>query len=796
MSGRRVGQPNVLFSPSTIYLDFPRSDGDATKWPTNTTRVVDGEGQVNFMEFLDIEESGQVRKWRASVGKAIATKLEMQGDVNNYVLRSWPRGYRMYDHHKGPVGNPRHDLYLYGCARGRFRSINEFIPHAIWLFSDPTMNYANCECKYCTRQPQKGITASMGDILGTPVSVSPTPRPRKPREKTRVNRPYASVQNILKPALKPSAHIQDTPTLAERNSDLRAVFSRNSMKLKRWYRDGEVVWCELHTPIPGPSGVDSTIVFWPGLIQEYKLKSTTIPRENPPTSTNPSQAPNLGPVEQSIVYLVELFAVNRSVHVSDRNVIPYQAYIPHDDIILAMQALDPERLDFDRDSISNFNPCPGNQPPSFEDAAGPYAVALQIASNVSQFFSVTDEWEFSYTLPTPLLAPSISQAQSENSLHAAINAAGRMNSSAATSLNPNNSSPHLYRNISSARPGAPQTEVDKLANDILGPNSGSPGVHKTQIRFQGLWWGPERIWVDDFVRLKVSRRSLAPYGAQDISPPAGPSKQAIENYKLTGRSPSEIGAGTRGVFMRIDALFVVETMTEGRKRKECRASGPLFELVDEDWDENEDEDVKQHKQRFQATTEALRPTKPLPARSMTSPLSNYTSTPTAIPAYYLPPQAPVGYRFRPIISPNHEVVISLSLISGRYYPGILMHPLLVAEMNRAALVPMEDGGILKYGHIWALDGLNGGFHCSVDPDKFSPGRTKMLERSDKEGYAMLQNFKRQALAEANGEGDSIDGSDVDMLARDDDAMSQDERDRAPGSSNAYRMDRDGDVTMQ
>lgn len=130
---RRLGQPSVVFPPNTVFLDFPRSDGDETKWPTNTTRIVDADGQVNFMELLDIDQSGQVRKWRASVGKAIATKLEMQGDreciayarfmpqifnpplaANNYVLRDWPRGYRMYDHHKGPEANPRHDLYLYG----------------------------------------------------------------------------------------------------------------------------------------------------------------------------------------------------------------------------------------------------------------------------------------------------------------------------------------------------------------------------------------------------------------------------------------------------------------------------------------------------------------------------------------------------------------------------------------------------------------------------------------------------------------------------------------------------------
>jgi len=127
---RRVSQPNIAFKSSTVFLDFPRSDGDSSVRPTNIIYSVDTEGQVNFHEPLDVEGSGHAKKWRAAIGKAVATKLEMQGDCmpyilpsdrpdfilagNNYVLRSWPAGYQMYDHHKGPAVNPRHDLYLYG----------------------------------------------------------------------------------------------------------------------------------------------------------------------------------------------------------------------------------------------------------------------------------------------------------------------------------------------------------------------------------------------------------------------------------------------------------------------------------------------------------------------------------------------------------------------------------------------------------------------------------------------------------------------------------------------------------
>ena len=725
-----------------------------------------------------------------------------------------------------------YNLPYLGYRSGRFRSINEFIPHAIWLFSDATMNYANCECKYCTKQPQKGITASMGDILGTPSSASPTPRVRREKLRERkVGRPYASVQKILQPALKPSPHIQDSPTLAERNSDLRAVFSRNSMKLKRWYRDGEIVWCQLSTPVPSPLGDHIQIEFWPGLVQECKLKAVPVPRDvslvdlklsnsTPGPSFTGSGSHEEGhgtvydkaecppfTVEQSTIYTVELFAVNKSIRVHDREVIPYQAYIPSEELIGAMQLIDPKHLDFDRDSVSNFNPCPSTQS-RFESAAGPYAVALQIASNVSQFFSVTDEWEFTYSVPTPSTAPSTPQNQPDDSLTAAINAASRMN---ATVASDNSHSPHLYRNLSGTQPGMSQPALDRLANNLLGKSPGPTQLIRTQIRFQGLWWGPERIWVDDFVRLKVPRRCLAPYGSQDISPPAGPGKQAIEHYKSTGRDTSEIGAGYRGVFMRIGALFVVEFMSEGNKKKECRASGSLFELVDEDWDENDDISVKQHKTHAKSITQASRSIKPFPARassssatqltSVSTPTSSFQSKPVTAASMsslesdkatatitpfsnYLPPEPPLGYRFRPILTPGYEAVISLSLLSGRYYPGLLMHPLLVAEMNRAVQTPLEEGGILKYSHIWALDGLSGGYQCSVDPDKFKPSRSKMLEHSDKEAYRLLEAFKQKALAEMSGEGGEEE-EEVDMLAKVEDRAGDDR----------FTPDKDEDVTM-
>lgn len=138
MSVRRVALESKFEEPThPIYIDFPRSDGASATWPTNTTRVVDSEGQVNFYDHLPLS-SGQSIRWRMVAASAIANELQMAGRFSSaawyhlsktnlrivtegpsYILRDFPTGYRFFDHNKGSAADPRHDLYLYGELLGR-----------------------------------------------------------------------------------------------------------------------------------------------------------------------------------------------------------------------------------------------------------------------------------------------------------------------------------------------------------------------------------------------------------------------------------------------------------------------------------------------------------------------------------------------------------------------------------------------------------------------------------------------------------------------------------------------------
>lgn len=80
-------------------IEFERSDGDETLWPTNNKRIVDGDGHVNFMHPVPIDDEWAV-KWRKAVGAGIANLLKYPGtrcsschsrdSLYSFAI-SWPR---------------------------------------------------------------------------------------------------------------------------------------------------------------------------------------------------------------------------------------------------------------------------------------------------------------------------------------------------------------------------------------------------------------------------------------------------------------------------------------------------------------------------------------------------------------------------------------------------------------------------------------------------------------------------------------------------------------------------------
>ncbi|KZP25538.1 hypothetical protein FIBSPDRAFT_783082 [Athelia psychrophila] len=821
MSHRGASKQHVI-PPNPKWVEFESSDGDESLWPTNTTEVVDREGHVNYMRPAVLDEALSI-KWRVEVARGVA-KLANWDPEPAYVLKTWPTGYQMFDHNKGPRDSPRHDAYLMGSAHtSKFRSVPEFIPHAYWLLLPDDGSRPACQCKYCSKSGgQRAITMSLGLLPARTSSTSAPPQtpsrrivppPRMPKSKPEGSKPYAAaIRRVPKP---PRATQEPKQVFApQRNSDLRAAYGKTSAKLKRWFREGEVLWCALAIPINGGKGDEDRILFWPGVVAEIKFKTEPIPRnhsmddegdgagqEVEPAlariTAHPSTAhSNRGPmlessqsswtVRQWTVYSMRLLAVSHTIDIPDEGVLPYQAYVPPDQLLQAMRDVPYEQLDPRPERMSLFNPSPA--PPQdplaladflysysngqrFVEAAAPYSIAMQIASGMAGGWSVTDEWAYKLNVEAADIDLARSRApQYPGSLHEVISASMAHN--------------------------AAQHDVSESAS--AGPSSrpvpATAAVRQTvvQKRYQGLWWGTERIWTDDVVRLKVARRQIAPQGAENIYKPAGVSQRSIEyntEHGFPDPAGPEFDASGRGVFMRIEAIYLADIQRDGKTKGEIRVSGMLYELADVDWEDPEDQS-HQKEPLLNGDTEMpavsgdaaltggtmavvglggasiepilANPDPAIPPLASTTRIAepasphkpshnDQLSHPRGSDFYPLPP-APTGFKLRPILPPGHEVVVDLTFISGRYYPCLLAHPLLQSTIDRALRSPVPlAGGPSAHEYLWAMEGLSPGCYNSVDPSYYKKDRVQMLRDADSSARAALEKFWQGLLPQKEGD---------------------------------------------
>ncbi|KIJ20881.1 hypothetical protein PAXINDRAFT_106682 [Paxillus involutus ATCC 200175] len=806
MSARGISSGYGL-PPNPAFIDFPVSDGDESQWPTNTTRVLDSEGHVNYMRSVPIDESLSI-KWRCEVGASLASQLKKPAGPS-YVLHGWPAGYQMYDHNKGPASSPRHDAYLIGSRHAkRFRSIPEFIPHALWLLTDPTLNRANCHCKYCNKKPQREITASMGlhPRRSTPLSAPPpsrgltsknivtataassftSPPVRQLRERVK---PFAAIRRMPRPVKQTQGPKQNI--LRERNADLRAAYAEG-VYLRKWYRDGELLWCALNSPIPGLTGEKDAITFWPGLVEEARMKADAVRRPDttgggasglmqanaPQSGESSGMIPNGNTphmnrededkqvpwtVIQTLSYKVKLLGIPYSYYIPADQVLPYQAHAPSDELIQAIHRVSLEQMNTDTNAFRL------TAVSTFVEAAASFALAVQIAANLAGYWAPTDDWEYKFSIPPPGAPPamvvqplSTNGAQSQTSLDSVMNASMTFNAS--------------LTGVGGAGPSTLQTSlVPPVPVSISAPPPIALTQTVTQTRYQGLWWGAERIWTDELVRLKLSRAQIAPEGAENILPPAGPSRKALEYTRTLndteGDGEAVVGAETRGVFMRIDGLYVADIpRMNGSTGKECRATGMLYELVDEDWEGNLVEGVANGDTGGKGKGRAIEVSSgtSTPATSVNGTntdaaavdvnshamvgvsapkersASEQLSHPILSSPFPLPPP-PEGFKFRPILAPGHEAVLSLNLIAGRYYPRLLRHPLLDSCVERA--LDIATGEVVETSQLWALEGLAPGYYNTMDPVRWRPSRVAMVREADKEARQGLEEHWRARARE-------------------------------------------------
>ncbi|KAG9110970.1 hypothetical protein FRC07_008122, partial [Ceratobasidium sp. 392] len=246
-SFKDTGQARKEVSNGSM-LQWRRSDGDKSRRPpVSFTKNPDSEGNVNYYrEIPDTEEASVV--WRRDIGTYLAEKLGYPtGKV--YWMKGWPSGYGFFDHQKGKLPNPRHDLYLCGSASTiRFRSKNEFLPHALWLMTDPALNSV-CGCKYCSKTKSQ---VEVNQNLGLPgLKHAPEGQARVPT-KAKIVAPsmtHASRRAAREKINQEKAGRGKTSKRTEQPAAALPERIRDLTSSDRIFRERELVWVALRNPI-------------------------------------------------------------------------------------------------------------------------------------------------------------------------------------------------------------------------------------------------------------------------------------------------------------------------------------------------------------------------------------------------------------------------------------------------------------------------------------------------------------------------------------------------------------------
>lgn len=183
-----------------------------------------------------------------------------------------------------------------------------------------------------------------------------------------------------------------------------------------------------------------------------------------------------------------------------------------------------------------------------------------------------------------------------------------------------------------------QTNGYKIETDDGNGRTGS----KRKTYFQGLWYGAERLWQHELIRLNKTRQSLP-------------------DDALLAPSPN---SAERGVFIRIAAICMEESQNaDSGPSYSCNIFGDLFDVVDSDWLAEQDK----HE-----------------GKGVNAILDDSSAAGAQMARPHLP-AAPEGCTFRQINPPDSEVTCDLMDLCGRLYMSLPFHPWLKAAGKTSTL---------------------------------------------------------------------------------------------------------------
>ncbi|CAD6567480.1 MAG: hypothetical protein ASARMPRED_000864 [Alectoria sarmentosa] len=158
-----------------------KKNGRELNAPTNA-QLDRNSGENDFYELLDIDDPIAI-EWKRILGGML--HREQKGPTDQiWILVDFPENYRLYKRFKdkkesksrtsdlskpakadGKDGNKSEDYYLYGYPLGhkkRFKSAVDFFPHLLWLAQGTSNQRTDCECKQCSPEWVQNVSILPG----------------------------------------------------------------------------------------------------------------------------------------------------------------------------------------------------------------------------------------------------------------------------------------------------------------------------------------------------------------------------------------------------------------------------------------------------------------------------------------------------------------------------------------------------------------------------------------------------------------------------------------------------------
>lgn len=784
-----VAKDESIFT-SEGWILFPRSDGDPNYNPPDppgTNKPPPGTQEINYYHVFS-EQDQKYTNWCSIVGDAIAKEfnkppcehclrsiavclnagadehfhayfpfvdelVSMQG--KKWRLKSFPKDYCFTEQRKGPHNSIRTDPYLFALLGHRFRSARELVPHAVWLLLDPSMNPANCACRYCKggsgRWSLDGATPTKAAQKSKSLDVKAAPRAsgsgsrtgaavRKKAPKNMADANSVKVQRI--PLTRKRTISDKAQTAANREQDIMREIKKGQSE---GFRLGEVAWCTLPRPVVDPSHPDRVIRRWPAIIEsrgvsvQVKDEAKARPNQEDKNATaspasqaisDPRRRAKAEPATFSLVDRVKQVATYkvRLLGTEDKGTVREDAMSPFLSDFLSPDLLEAQfgplrdhpwlRADhlplptlnlLERADYMPLGP--------FNQALAAFAFSMQACAYMRVAYTPTDL----YTIVEQTSDGTTTSSAAPASLH----------------RNWNNT-----EHTCGAR-GLGADEVEESMGSML--RSGRIGEEPIDApHFQGLWFGTERIWVGEVVRVTIAKTKI-----NRIISELAESGWLGADQKKKSEFLSEMGKGTVVAnLLRIQAIY-----TDTRDGM-LRCAGNLYEVRREDGREGQ---KVENKSSSSSNVPNFIPTLHRPQTSVFSKPGD-------------PPMPPVpdGYKVVSMSPPMYEVNVAINHIAGRFYPSLsapLDSATLEAEQRANPTLrtdtPDHEDTPDEFRARASLAGLLPGAVKAMEVRSQTATRTDVINDSCAIARVEIRDLVRSRQEEGDGETGKQDESDGD-----------------------------------